>query len=159
MARTPGQRGRIGNWLVESRLARSWETQEKARREIQRLTGWRVPASVYAEWESGRRIPSDTNLDRLQDFYGTAPGQTEKAATTDEVAAAIDRQTEALTALLVELREERAATAAETARLLGLLGAALGLRADPGETPAEAEPAGAGDTRRGGDLRALLPQR
>lgn len=89
MARTPGQRGPIGNWLVESRLARGWETQERARAEVQRLTGWRVPQSMYAEWESGRRIPSDANLTRLQEFYGTGPGQTKTAAPDDPVAAAI----------------------------------------------------------------------
>lgn len=98
VARTPAQRGRIGNWLVESRLARGWDTQEKARAEIARLTGWDVAQSVYAEWESGRRIPSDANLARLEEFYGkqeTGPAQGEAG-----LAEAMDRQTAVLSALL-----------------------------------------------------------
>ena len=113
MARTPGQRGRIGNWLVESRLARGWETQEKARSEVQRLTGWKIPASVYAEWESGRRIPSDANLARLEEFYGSGPGQKVAATSDDPVAAAIREQTEAIkeqTRTLLEALRSRDST-------------------------------------------------
>lgn len=95
MARTPAQRGPIGNWLVESRIARAWDTQERARAEIERLTGWRIPQSVYAEWESGRRVPSDGNLTKLREFYGTK--ETGATLSGDAgLAAAIDRQTEAL---------------------------------------------------------------
>lgn len=78
-------------------MARGWDTQEKARAEIERLTGWRIPQSVYAEWESGRRLPADANLERLRAFYGDAPETTETpdslvAALRDQTAA-IDRQT------------------------------------------------------------------
>lgn len=104
MARTPAQRGRIGNWLVESRLSRGWETQEKARAEIARLGGWKIPQSVYAEWESGRRLPSDANLERLTAFYGTQPGQKGTAAPDDPVAAAVDR----LTAQMARIEERLA---------------------------------------------------
>lgn len=119
VARTPAQRGRIGNWLVESRLARGWETQEKARAEIARLGNWKIPQSVYAEWESGRRLPSDANLERLQGFYGTEPGHSRTAAPDDPVAAAIDRQTQMLerllTPLLAELRQAHSTREREAA--------------------------------------------
>ena len=74
-------------------MARGWDTQERARAEIQRLTGWSIPQSVYAEWESGRRVPAGANLERLNAFYGDQPA----ATTTDsDVAAAIREQTAAL---------------------------------------------------------------
>lgn len=103
VARTPGQRGAVGNWLVTRRLARGWTTQDQARQEILRLTGWRIPKSVYAEWESGRRIPSDPNRDRLVEFYGGMD-----AAPTDpavDVAGVVG----AVSLLVEELRAERAA--------------------------------------------------
>lgn len=109
VARTPAQRGKVGNWLVESRLARGWDTQEKARAEIARLTGWKVPQSVYAEWESGRRLPSDTNLDKLRGFYGDAPGATE---TPDDLVAVLSAQARAIAALVEEVRAERQARVA-----------------------------------------------
>lgn len=103
MARTPAQRGRIGAWLVSARLARSYETQAEARREIERLTGWRIPQSQYAEWESGRRVPSESALERLQAFYG-APEPLEATQTPDAllsaVVAALDRQTAAIVAAI-----------------------------------------------------------
>jgi hypothetical protein len=102
VARTPAQRGRIGNWLVESRLSRGWDTQEKARSEIERLTGWRIPQSVYAEWESGRRVPSDANLARLTEFYGGG----ESPVMPDQqqaLIAALRAQTEAINALVARL--------------------------------------------------------
>ena len=104
MARTPAQRGKVGNWLVESRLARGWDTQEKARAEVARLTGWTIPQSVYAEWESGRRLPSEANLDKLRSFYGDAPEATE---TPDSLIAALQEQTAAITALVDEMRLAR----------------------------------------------------
>src|SRR5688572_13436106 len=105
VARTPAQRGKVGNWLVESRLARGWDTQEKARAEIARLTGWTIPQSVYAEWESGRRLPSEANLDRLRGFYGDAPGATESG---DSLAEAIRLQAEAIRELARSIADERA---------------------------------------------------
>ena len=104
VARTPAQRGKVGNWLVESRLARGWDTQEKARAEVARLTGWTIPQSVYAEWESGRRLPSEANLDRLRSFYGDAPEATE---TPDALVAALTAQTAAITALVGEMQKAR----------------------------------------------------
>lgn len=99
VSRTPAQRGDIGNHLRESRLARGYTSQAMARREIERLTGWRIAQSVYAEWESGRRVPEGENLDRLIAFYGPIPDGYGPAWSADAVANAIDRQTNAINRL------------------------------------------------------------
>lgn len=83
-------------------MARGWSTQEKARGEIARLTGWTIPQSVYAEWESGRRTPTEANLERLRGFYGDGPEGT--VAPADLVAA--------ISVLVEEIRAERAARVA-----------------------------------------------
>jgi hypothetical protein len=118
VARTPAQRGKVGNWLVEARLARGWDTQERARAEIGRLIGWQIPQSVYAEWESGRRVPSEANLERLQGFYGTRP--TSASSEDSAVAAAIDRQTEVLRELIELLRSDREASQAVRERVAAI---------------------------------------
>lgn len=90
-------------------MARGWATQEKARGEIERLTGWRIPQSVYAEWESGRRTPTEANLERLREFYGheeTGPSAVGEAGLSELVAALRD-QTRAMDELVSELRELR----------------------------------------------------
>lgn len=75
-------------------MTRGWTTAAIARAELERLGGIRIAASVYAEWESGRRVPSDANLARLEAFYGSSPN---KAASRDDVlAAAILEQTAAI---------------------------------------------------------------
>lgn len=98
MARTPAQRGKGGQWLLESRLARGYTTQARARAEIARLTGWKIPQSQYAEWESGRRAIGEANLERLQAFYGQLPEAEPTTAGGDQAAviAALDRQTKAI---------------------------------------------------------------
>jgi len=101
-------------------MARGWDTQTLAREQIAKLTGWRIPQSVYAEWESGRRLPSEANLDRLRSFYGDAPQSTE---TPDSLVTALTAQTAAL---------DR-----HTAKLDELLAAVLGLA---GITPYEPLP-------------------
>ena len=101
MARTPAQRGRIGAWLLQARLTRGYETQSDARREIERLTGWRIPQSQYAEWESGRRVPSEAALERLQGFYGALTETPPPATDLSELAASIR-------ALAQAIQEERA---------------------------------------------------
>lgn len=84
-------------------MARGWDTQATAREQIAKLTGWRIPQSVYAEWESGRRLPSEANLDRLRSFYGDAPGATE---TPDSLVAALTAQTAAISELVAALRSD-----------------------------------------------------
>lgn len=121
-----------------------------ARRELERLGGIRIAQSVYAEWESGRRVPSEANLARLQAFYGTSPmavGETSdvaaaitrQAAAIEDQAAALRAQAEAFTLLAASI--DRAATSV-TDRVSGFddllrgLLVALGGQASP--TPVEA---------------------
>lgn len=150
VARTPAQRGAVGNWLVDSRLARGYVSQNQARREIERLTGWRIAQSVYAEWESGRRVPEGDNYSRLQDFYGPMPEA--PIGQADAVAAAIQRQAEAINRLAAALEgreksarqweatlvralrvsmEERRGQGEVVLERLGELAAALGLEGTP----------------------------
>jgi transcriptional regulator with XRE-family HTH domain len=100
VARTPAQRGDIGNWLRESRLARGYTSQAAARREIERLTGWRIAQSVYAEWESGRRVPEGNNRTRLEEFYGPLPDPSVPVGDQAAVAAAIREQTDVIRELV-----------------------------------------------------------
>jgi hypothetical protein len=132
VARTPAQRGKVGNWLLESRLARGWDTQEKARAEIARLTGWTIPQSVYAEWESGRRLPSDTNLERLQGFYGDAPVSA-PASEISELAASIRD----LARAIQEERAERLEWERGVLESVSSLARWLGQRDDPEHVPLE----------------------
>lgn len=100
--RTPAQRGPIGNWLRDERLARGWSSAGTARGNLERA-GIKVAASVYAEWESGTRIPSEAQLARLQDFYGSKPGQTASTPDYAALVEAIDRQTAMLERVLTAL--------------------------------------------------------
>lgn len=108
VAKTPAQRGRIGNWLRESRLQRGYSSAAEAREAIERLTGWRIQPSVFAEWESGRRLPSDENLEKLRSFFGDEPDAPRAVGDVAEIVAAIDRQTEAIRELVRELSATRA---------------------------------------------------
>jgi len=99
--RTPAQRGPIGNWLRDERLARGWTSAGAARANLERA-GIRVAPSVYAEWESGTRIPSEAQLAKLQEFYGSEPGQS-TPVDQSAIVAAIDRQTAMLERVLIAL--------------------------------------------------------
>jgi transcriptional regulator with XRE-family HTH domain len=70
--RTPAQRGPIGNWLRDERIARGWTNAATARANLERA-GIRVAPSVYAEWESGTRLPSERQLDQLWRSAGRTP--------------------------------------------------------------------------------------
>lgn len=131
MARTPAQRGKIGNWLVERRMARGWATQEQARAEVERLTGWRIPQSVYAEWESGRRVPSEANLARLEEFYGGEPAE----LAGDGMAALLSRLVAAQEDQARAIREQTQAIAQAMLTISDMLGSVVPLAAElPGRT-------------------------
>lgn len=149
MARTPAQRGVTGNWLVERRLARGFDSQRKARAEIKRLTGWNIAQSVYAEWESGRRTPDDDNLARLREFWGSYPEAGTTATDSGAIVAAIQEQTRAiekmtgfLSLLLERASDDRSRTAIvrqEIAEALGRIEQTLDLATSPAGT-ADAPP-------------------
>jgi len=129
MGRTPAQRGTVGQWLLESRLARGYRTQERARSEIERLTGWKIPVSVYSEWESGSRVPSEDNQARLTEFFGALPAAP-AAGDQASIVAAIDRQTAVMERLcdllgrsLAQARESRDAEAIFREEIQEVLGA------------------------------------
>jgi len=101
-------------------MARGWTTQKQARAEIERLTRWRIPQSVYAEWESGRRMPSDANMEKLRGFYGTraASGATGGRDDSAAIVAAIDRLTAAIERQTAERTEWERGLVAALAELL-----------------------------------------
>ena len=107
--KTPEERGTIGQWLRDARLARKW-TQARAREEIARQTGVVVNPTSYGLWESGAREPSPENLELLERVFGAAPRPPmppDLAAQVDEaVDRAMDRLGDRLEALLRELLPE-----------------------------------------------------
>lgn len=146
--KTPGQKGAVGAWLTQTRKARGYKSGATARAEIERLTGWRISPSVYGEWESGSRVPSDENLARLEDFFGPmprdvfeAPGdggavarlavaQERTAAILDRQTDAIERQVAVLEQLVQAVREASAESSGSMAGLadsLGYMAGQLGL--------------------------------
>ena len=113
--RTPAQRGRIGNWLRDERLARGW-SQKVARNNLS-AAGVPVAESVYAEWESGTRVPNDRNLARLEEFFGpvtenpadaTPAGFSDLLALQRQLVDAFEVQAQAVMALVDEIRLDRA---------------------------------------------------
>lgn len=90
-------------WLVAERTKRAWKAGEVARR--LRELGYQAEESTYRTWEAGRRPSSETVIALERLFESAAPG--DGAAAQTDVAAAIDRQTEAITALVDELRASR----------------------------------------------------
>jgi len=124
--RTPAQRGPYGRWLVAAREARGYTTAAEARRALD-AAGIRIAHSTYAEYEAGTKVPSKNHLPLLERFWGPSdayetPGATE---TPDALVAALTAQTEAIAALVEELRLSRLAqvTATEVAfQALGALG-------------------------------------
>ena len=113
--RTPAQRGRIGNWLRDERLARGWS--QKVARQNLAAAGVPVAESVYAEWESGTRVPNDVNQGRLEAFFGPvteSPAEatpaglfTELLGLQQQLVMAFETQAEAVMALVEEMRLSR----------------------------------------------------
>lgn len=99
------QRLQFAKWLKAARKAR-FGTQQAARAAMHAV-GLDIDEGSYSQWESGSRVPRDDNPKkaRLYEFFGSKPQ--EATADGDPIAAAIDRQTKALTALVRELQLER----------------------------------------------------
>lgn len=90
-------------WLSAERRRHGLKVDEVARR--LRELGFPAEESTYRTWEAGRR-PAQETVVALERMFGTAaPG--EDAAAQGDVAAAIDRQTAVITALVDELRAAR----------------------------------------------------
>ena len=92
-------------------MARGWDTARKALHQL-RLAGIDIHESVYREWESGARMPTDERIAELAGFYGTTPYTTKEGATPSGGAlvraieaqtAAIERQTAVMELLLSRL--------------------------------------------------------
>lgn len=151
MRRGTEERGPIAAWLITSRgqfrepgASRAW-TVDTFLETLRRETGWSPARTTYARWESGAARPEPENLARVVAFY-EARGIPGPDAVTNEPAneqadliAAIKAQTEAMVALVEELRLSRQAQVTATDVAFQALGA-LGRSPDPRETPLGTEP-------------------
>lgn len=84
-------------------------TQEQARLAVA-AAGHTIAASVYASYESGTKVPSRKDLPALERFWGSPSERPQATETNDGVAAAIDRQTDVLRAILGVLSGQPPAT-------------------------------------------------
>lgn len=102
--------------MRDERAARGWKNQKTARANLARA-GISIPESVYAEYESGTRIPSEDRLAALVGYFGTsphieAPGGTDTPAgllaLQNQLIVAFETQAKAIMDLVEEMRLTRA---------------------------------------------------
>lgn len=107
MARGKGGIGRIGRWLFRERAGKGW-TQDVLAAKLLELIGIAVQRSWLSQVENGE-TPGPELLSALIRLFGTEPPAEVPAPETGEGAlvAALHAQTEAITALVGELREAR----------------------------------------------------
>lgn len=91
---TAKERGTEATWLAEARRAK-WSNQELAARAITKATGVTgLSKSVLAEYESGRRTPSEKHREAFAQVFGPMPTGEPAAALPDmaRFLEAMDRQ-------------------------------------------------------------------
>lgn len=103
--RTPGQRGRVGQWLVDERTARGWTQRQTLA--LLRGAGINVADSVYAAYESGTRVPQAGRLIQLEEFFGSQAERPAEPASLSDLLERLDRQAELMTDLIRELAAAR----------------------------------------------------
>jgi transcriptional regulator with XRE-family HTH domain len=150
MRRGIDERGPIAAWLIRSRArfsepgaTRQW-TVDQFLAALKAESGYAPTRTTYARWESGAVRPEPENLQRVVDFYTargvSGPDEPPQATETgDPVAAALLAQTEAINALVAELRLSRLAQVEETAAVLRAIGV-LGAGQVPPGTPGAGAP-------------------
>ena len=138
---------RVKQWL---RANRGDETQEDLAADITRVTGWRITRDRYSKYE-GKLPIGRTVLAHFVDYWATRgrPGPfdaapepttaTETPDPTQALIAALTAQTEAITALVAELRLSRVAQVEATTVAFEALGA-LGVRQAPPGTQSDSVP-------------------
>ena len=96
------ERGPVGAWLRRERDQRGWSVPQM----LEHLAAADIVLnlSAYRDYESGGRVPGDQRLREMEAALGSKPAENLDAA--DQVAAAIDRQTNAITAILQALVDE-----------------------------------------------------
>jgi|NGEPerStandDraft_6_1074524.scaffolds.fasta_scaffold09481_2 hypothetical protein len=138
MARVPASdRPAVSRWLIE---ARGQTSARKFVDEMRTATGWAPNLANYAQWESGAATPKEANLARViayQTSRGVArPDFTPPAPAVDPMIVAMNRQTDAIEALVAELRSWRTADRERLdqveAMMDGLASGALGVSDRPG---------------------------
>ncbi len=99
------ERGRWGTWLRQERLRRNLSTEQV--RDLLAKRGYRVGESTYAEWESGyKKQPArEAQPHLIALFESEPPPEKTESYESADLAAALDRQTEAITLQTELLRE------------------------------------------------------
>lgn len=117
-------RGYIGAWMRRERTRpdRDWSPEQV----VERLpAGRKIRSDYYRQLESGSggKHPGPELLAALAELYGSWPQvPLERPQTDDDLAGAIRAQTEAMLALVVELREARESQQGRDEGLAAVLG-------------------------------------
>lgn len=103
----PERRGRWGRWLYLQRWNAGRQTQDSVRATLEKI-GHPISVAYYSEMESGKTIPNEEWQTVFVRLWGSPPEaepeQPEVASDTAALIAAMTAQTEAITALVGELR-------------------------------------------------------
>lgn len=116
--KTPEQRGPIGNWTRERRLAKGMSPEQVVDQLVR--FGVHIKASSYRGVESGARRPGGEALAALEQLWGSEAPKPEVVSTGDLVAA-LQAQTAVISELVEALRQmtvERPATDEATVRAM-----------------------------------------
>jgi hypothetical protein len=97
---------RFARWLKAARTARFPRAEDA--RAAYAEAGMRISPSQYASWESGGVVPKEDHPKRLwlYGFYGSRPEELPEPE-ADPLVTALGRQTQAIEALVGELRSAR----------------------------------------------------
>lgn len=114
----------IAEWLLASRLAQAmpndprkpW-TQDHFLALLETETGWRLHRPQYSKYETGKMTPGPDTLDKFVAFWKRhdvdgpdltpAPAPAGATEPADKLIAALQAQTDAIMALVAEMREGR----------------------------------------------------
>lgn len=140
MART---KPALSQWIADNRKRMGWKAETLAER--LREAGYEAADTTVRTWEAGRSPRPETIAAMERLFDSSAPA--DEVGVGGEIAAALDRQSSAIEALVEELRLARAAQVEVAAVTLQALGA-LGVRLDPQGNFVEAERVPPAGTRR-----------
>jgi HAMP domain-containing protein len=130
------QRGAVGAWLREARLARGYTNARHACAAMARLTGHTIHYSAWAAYESGGREIGELHKSWLEEFFGPMPEPTQDSA---------GALASALRELVTEVRLARIAQETSARALSEMLGVLAGLQV-PGGMPTGIGLPDAGDT-------------
>lgn len=88
--KTAKEKGTFGTWLAETRKSRGFSNVNSAREAVASATGTKAIAySVWAEYESGTRMPSAAHREALVSFFGAPPDDQRGGVPTTDLASLV----------------------------------------------------------------------